>query len=60
MNKDESNIVAALRQLVKAYHATPQPQEGPRGINLIHWQAAVNALKEYDSKAIFSNTHPPT
>ena len=48
----DSNIVAALRQLVKAHHATPQPQDGPRGINLIHWQTAVDALKEHDSKAM--------
>jgi len=55
MSKDESNIVAALRQLVKAHHATPQPHQGPRGISLVHWKAAEDALKEYDSRAIQSS-----
>jgi len=51
MSKDELNIVAALRQLVKAHYVTPQPQGGPRGISLAHWRVAEDALKEYDSKA---------
>jgi len=52
MSKDESNIVAALRQLVRAHHALPQPHEGPRGISWVHWVAAEAALKEYDGRAM--------
>lgn len=42
------DVVDALQELVDAFKAMPNGGEGPRGISLVHWQSAIDALEGHD------------
>jgi len=42
----------ALRKLLDAHKAEVDRHDGPRGINLTHWQAAADAMAEHDDSVL--------